>query len=112
MHYFERRPIRDDQDFHARPWVSLPYLAFVYLPLVFWDNRPWSAIVASLVATALFLPAYFASYRVLGWRQAALIAFVAGIAFALIPFNPGGNTFVIYAMAMSAATLPARTAIA
>ena len=40
-----------------------------------------------------------------------MIAAVAALGFALIPFNPGGNTFVIYAIAMSAATLRPRAAV-
>jgi len=102
---------RDDHDIHASPYFGLSYLLFVFLPLVFWQERPASAIVASVIAAALFVPAYFASYRVVGWRQVALILFVAGLAYALIPFNPGGNTFIIYALAMSAMALPARKAI-
>ena len=105
------RNFRDDEDIHGTPWFGLAYLLFLYLPLIFWQQRPTTAILASVVATVLFVPAYFASYRVQGWRQVALILFVAAIAYAVIPFNPGGNTFIIYALAMAAASLPTRTAI-
>ncbi len=103
-----RQIYRDDQDLHSTPWFGLSYLIFLYLPLVFWQDRPASAIVASVIATALFVPAYFASYRVqmTGARPLALVLYVAALAYALIPFNPGGNTLVIYALGMAAATLP------
>jgi two-component system, NarL family, sensor histidine kinase DesK len=103
---------RDDQDIHSTPWFGLAYLLFLYLPLVFWQNRPASAVIASLIATVLFVPAHFASYRVqTGATSVALVLFVAALAYALIPFNPGGNTLVIYAVAMAAATLSAGVAI-
>ncbi len=104
--------LRDDQDIHSKPWFGLTYLIFLYLPLFFWQDRPASAIVASLIATALFVPAHFASYRApTGKQSLALVLLVAALAYALIPFNPGGNTLMIYAIAMAAATLPMRTAI-
>jgi two-component system sensor histidine kinase DesK len=93
-----------------RPLAELVYLVFVFLPLVFWPQHPWRAVWASLIAIALFLPLHFAYYR--QPRGHWMIGAVAALGFALIPFNPGGNTFIIYAAAMAAAALPARTAIA
>ena len=42
-------------DFHDRPWFGMVYLFFVYLPLFFMPVVPDAAIVASLLATALFV---------------------------------------------------------
>ena len=100
-----------DEDLHGRPWISLVYLAFVFLPLVFWPNHPASAVYATLAAVAVFLPLYFGFFRS-GERVRTWLAFaVAGLGYALIPFNPGGNTFLIYAFALVATVFAARTAI-
>jgi two-component system sensor histidine kinase DesK len=97
-------------DINATPW-GLAYLAFVYFPLVFWQDRPMSAIVATLVATVLFVPVYVVSHRLEARGRLALPLFVSLFGYALIPYNPGGNTFIIYAMAMAAACLRPRPAI-
>lgn len=105
-----RRETMFDGDIHATP-MGLAYLVFVFFPLMFWPHRPLSAIVASLVATGLFVPLYLASYKLEERHRAALPLVVSLFGYALIPFNPGGNTFIIYAMAMAAACLRPRQAI-
>lgn len=105
-----RPATRHDGDIHATP-MGLVYLVFVYFPLVFWENRPLSAIIASVVATALFVPVYLMSRKLEERGQVALPVFFSLFGYALIPFNPGGNTFIIYAMAMAAACLRPRPAI-
>ena len=52
-----------DNELHGQPWVSLAYLFFVLLPLVFWPDRPMSAIYASAAAILVFLPVYFADRK-------------------------------------------------
>lgn len=107
----EPRPrSRYEGDIHATP-MGLVYLAFVYFPLVFWENRPLSAIIASLVATVLFVPVYLVSRKLEERGQVALPVFISLFGYALIPFNPGGNTFIIYAMAAAAMCLRPRPAI-
>src|SRR4249919_1118222 len=103
--------LSDERDLHSKPWFGLTYLLFVYLPLLFWPRRPDSAVIASIVAILVFLPTYFAFYRVGERIRPWLIAAIALIGYALIPFNPGGNTFIIYALAMVGIILPARPAI-
>jgi len=99
-------------DLHDRPWFTLWYLIFVFMPLLFWSSRPPAAIWASLLACAAFLPLHFRLYRRRDRVQTWLWLPVALIGYALIPFNPGGNTFLIYAFAMAAVVMPARRAIA
>jgi len=99
------------EDVLGHPGAGLVYLVFIYLALLFW--RGWDAwiLVASILATLMFLPLYFAFYR----RDPAprwIVFAVAGLGFALMPLNPGGNTLVIYAMGMAAAAFPARRALA
>ena len=102
-------------DFHDRPWFGMVYLFFVYLPLFFMPVVPDRAIVASLVATALFVPIYlvFFSARLRHHRRTrvALLLCTAALGYALVPFNPGGNAFVIYAMVMAASILDARRTV-
>lgn len=96
-------------DLFQRPGIGLFYLFFVFLPLMFPPNVSTLAILLSVLAAGLFLPVYFASFQpATGWWP---IAASAVLGFALIPFNPGGNTFIIYAMAMAAHRLPPRAAI-
>lgn len=103
-------------DLHDRPWFGLVYLFFVYLPLFFLPSVPASSILASLLATAAFVPLYLLSFQPAMARRRrlriAMMLATALIGYALIPFNPGGNTFVIYAMVLAAAVLDAkRTAL-
>ncbi|KFN49225.1 sensor histidine kinase [Arenimonas composti] len=94
-----------------RPAIELAYLVFVFLPLFFWPQHPARALWTSLLAVALFVPMFVAFHRdPVRWR--GLIAVVAALGFALIPLNPGGNTFVIYAVAMAGVVLRPRTAVA
>lgn len=99
------------KDLHAKPWFGLLYLAFAYLPLLFWANRPASAVIATVVATVLFVPAHFAFYWADRKYQLPLTLFVACISFGAMPFSNGGTNFIIYAMAMAASRQPARRAV-
>jgi two-component system sensor histidine kinase DesK len=108
-------PIRTPElsfDVHDRPGFALVYLIFVFLPLLFVPHGALRALLPTLPIVALFLPLHFAFYRrrrdatPLPWILA-----VAALGYALIPFNPGGNTFLIYAVAMAATSLPPRSAM-
>ena len=102
-------------DFHDRPWFGMVYLFFVYLPLFFMPVVPDAAIVASLLATALFVPIYLGFFssrlRPHPRMRFALLLSTAALGYVLIPFNPGGNAFVIYAMVMAASILDARRTV-
>jgi two-component system sensor histidine kinase DesK len=103
---------RSYSDLHDQPWYGLMYLAFAYLPLLFRPREPFVTVGATLLATLLFLPVYFAFYRRPASRSPwPYLLWVAAIGYALIPYNAGGNTFVIYAMAMGAAALRPRVAL-
>jgi two-component system sensor histidine kinase DesK len=93
------------------PWFTLVYLIFVFVPMLFLPAVNWTSIAASVLATLAFVPIYVSA--LLGARRRPLlpIAAVAAIGLALIPFNPGGNTFIIYTLAMAGAMLPPRRAL-
>ena len=100
-------------DVHDRPGFALVYLIFAFVPLLFVPQaQGWRAAVPTLIAVAVFLPLHFSFYR-RGKATSPLpwILAVAVIGHALVPFNPGGNTFFIYAVAMAAVALRPRAAI-
>ena len=99
-----------DDDLNATPF-GLAYMAFLFLPLFFWRDRPTSAIVASVVATALFVPVYLSFYRLPERFHVWLALLIAALGYSVIPFNPGGNTLIIYAMAFLAGCLRPRAAV-
>jgi two-component system sensor histidine kinase DesK len=107
----ENKP-RPRDDIHENPWLTLLYLAFVFVPLVFYPRPAGLPLWASLAAIALFLPLHFRFYRVEGSARAPLVFAVALVGYALIPVNAGGQTFLIYACAMCAWSFPPRRAVA
>ena len=88
-------------DASQRAWrrLNLVYLIFVFLPLVWVRDDLPVAIGLTLVALAVFLPVYWKSFLFEG--RAGLLAALAMAAtgFALTPWNPGGNTLLVYAFA-------------
>jgi two-component system sensor histidine kinase DesK len=76
------------------PVWSLLYLGFLFMT---WDEPTAEWLRATLVSVAIFLPVYFRCYWLTGWRQLAHLAAIAGLAFALVPFNKCAHTYLIYA---------------
>lgn len=98
----------DDQEYGDLPMLFLVYLAFLLLPLGFRGGppMPW---LATIVCTLLFLPLYFWGW----WRPphlATLCVGMASLGLYLVPFNPGANTFTIFALAQAAEIRSTRTA--
>lgn len=116
MHREGRMQVSEDRrheydDMMGRPWMGLAYLVFVFLPLLFWSPSPIMPWLVSAAAVAAFVPMHFAFFRWRGLRQRVLIPAVAALGLGVILVNPGGNTFIIYAFAMAATTLPLRHAL-
>jgi two-component system sensor histidine kinase DesK len=89
-------------DAAQRAWrrLNLVYLIFVFLPLIWVPQQLPLAVGLTLLALAVFLPLYWKSYLLEG-RPAMLAALgMAALGFALTPWNPGGNTFIVYAFAL------------
>lgn len=98
--------------FVQHPLLGLVYLLFVFVPFLFWPGGwPLRALWPSLLAVATFVPIYLAFYRGQRRHPLLLAGLSAALCYALVPFNPGGNTFLIYALGMLAAVLPARRAL-
>ncbi|GAB3734637.1 sensor histidine kinase [Silanimonas algicola] len=88
-------------DASQRAWrrLNLVYLIFVFLPLGWVDEDLPLAVGLTFAALAVFLPIYWKSFFFDG-RMGLLAALaMAATGFALTPWNPGGNTLLIYAFA-------------
>lgn len=111
-HHDKLPPPQRGDDIHDSRWVTLSYLLFVFLPLAFAPISPTRALLASAVAIAVFLPLHFGFYRSWPSSRPWLVLGVALVGYGLVPFNPGGNTFLIYACGMAGWTFRPRMAIA
>jgi two-component system, NarL family, sensor histidine kinase DesK len=91
------------------PFYMLGYLVFLFMPIVLswlgetsgWRGSP-TRIGPTLLSIAVFLPVYFAAYRVTGIRALLCMLAIAGIGYALLPFNPFANNYTIYAAGFAA----------
>ncbi len=94
--------------------ANLVYLVFAFLPLALSPSLRDSALAwsATLIAIVLFLPLYWVSYTQPAPRQLLVCGGIALIGLALTPFNYGGNTILIYAMAAAGYGQPAKRAVA
>lgn len=92
------------------PFYTLCYLVFPFLPILlslFGDPNQWPGPVShmlgpTLLSVALFLPVYFAAYRATGIRSLLCMLAIAGIGYALLPFNSFANAYIIYAIGFAA----------
>lgn len=94
------------------PIFNLGYLVFLFLPLLFtgtsdsiaqaWYPRRLGLVWPTLLSVAVFLPLYFAAYRVSGIRRVACMLGVAALGYGLLPANPFANTYLIYASGLAA----------
>jgi two-component system sensor histidine kinase DesK len=92
------RLLPGNEDIGYSPFTWLVYLSFLLIQPVLGGNTvgTWLIIVASL---AIFLPLYFRFY----WeteRRRLIAAAIGVIGLAVMPFNPGGSTYIIYSAAL------------
>ncbi|MEP6916104.1 MAG: sensor histidine kinase [Acidobacteriota bacterium] len=100
---------RENRDLGWAPFAWLVYLIFYFVPLVIGKPRT-REVVWSLVAVAAFLPLYFEGFRSRGTRQVVLAWVIHGIGLAIVPINPAGACFFIYAVAFLGFAKPPREA--
>jgi len=107
---WRRRMLPPDlDDLGWAPLWSLLYLGFLFMT---WDEPTREWLRVTLVSIAIFLPLYFRCYWLTGWRQLAHLAAIAGLAFALVPFNKCAHTYLIYAaIFLPFSGLPLRTSL-
>jgi two-component system sensor histidine kinase DesK len=80
------------------PYAWLVYLLFFIAPLIV-GHPPTHVVVWSVVAIAVFLPLYFAGFRTSGVPLLIVAWAIHGIGAAILPINPAGVCFFIYAAA-------------
>ena len=91
------------------PLWSLLYLGFLFMT---WDEPNANWLRPTLVSIAIFLPVYFRCYWLTGWKQLAHLGAIAGLAYALLPFNKCAHTYLIYAsIFLPFSGLPLRTSL-
>ena len=92
--------------------LNLVYLLFAFLPL-FWvrEERLPLAIGLTMLAVLVFLPIYWRGFSMQGRAARGAAVAMATLGFALTPWNPGGNTFLIYAFATLGFSQPWRVAV-
>lgn len=93
------------------PIFTLGYLGFLFMPFVLgWlgdDRGGWvgdarKVLGPTLLSIAVFLPLYFAAYRLEDAGKRLCMLAIAAIGFALYPINPFANAYTIYAVAFAA----------
>jgi two-component system, NarL family, sensor histidine kinase DesK len=108
--HWRGRLIPEDLGHGWVPFYNLGYLVFPFLPIVLslmgnanqWPGPVPRMLGPTLLSVALFLPLYFAAYRVTGtWSLLCMLA-MAGIGYALLPFNSFANAYTIYAVGFAA----------
>ncbi|MCU0753593.1 MAG: sensor histidine kinase [Xanthomonadales bacterium] len=95
-------------DFNRHPWFGLVYLAFVFLPLIFARQPIGHALLWSVLACAAFVPVWqrYLQESLPTPERTRLIAWTALLGYTLMALQPGGNTFVIYAITMAVSVWP------
>ena len=78
------------------PYLCLLPVLLVPLDAYFGNTTPveWTA---TGLAMAVFLPLYFWSFWVRGWKAALPVGGMAILGFLVVPFNPTASIFVLYA---------------
>lgn len=92
------------------PFFMLGYLLFLFMPIVLsWlgESTVWRGplpriLGPTLLSVVVFLPIYFAAYRMTGIPALLCALGIAGIGYALLPFNPFANAYTIYAVGFAA----------
>ena len=87
------------------PYLWLLYLGFLLMPLT-WREPGWTWLVATLITLPAFLAIYLYQLGNRWQPGVALIVSVAGLCYALEPFNPFANTYLSYAAAFAPLALP------
>lgn len=91
--------------------LNLVYLVFVFLPLIWQREQLLLSLGVSILAVAVFLPLYWKSFDLSGRKALLVAAAIVVLGYALTPWNPGGNSFLIYAFATMGFTQPWRRAV-
>jgi two-component system, NarL family, sensor histidine kinase DesK len=93
------------------PIFNLGYLTFLSMPFVLswfgdarggWVGPAHEVLGPTLLSIVVFLPLYFAAYRLGDTGTRLCMLAIAGVGYALYPVNPFANAYIIYAVAFAA----------
>ncbi len=87
--------------------LHLIYLAFLFLPWLFYPPRVIDVVVA-LLAVAIYLPLHFQALKTENPNRLYFIAAIATLGVAMAPFQNGYSVFHIYAVAAAGYLQPLR----
>ena len=97
--------------FKYLPYINLVYLMFLFFPLFFNPYGGNTQIWVTLASVIIFLPLHFMSYR----GNAHLVIFIAiamvCLCYAVMPFNYGANTYLIYGVITAAHVFKTRNSL-
>ncbi len=93
------------------PYINLVYLMFLFLPLFFNPRFGSTHIIVTLGSLAIFLPLHFMSYRNNGRHMIFISSAIVLLCYAVLPFNLGANTYLIYGVISAAYVFKARNAL-
>ena len=99
------------QEYKYMPYLNLVYLMFLFLPLFFNPKFNSTHIIVTLASLAIFLPLHFMSYRTGGRHMIFIASAMVLLCFAVLPFNYGANTYLIYGVISAAYVFKARNAL-
>ena len=81
------------------PYLCLSPVLLVPLNAYFGRTTPGEWLATGL-AVAIFLPLYFWSFWVRGWKAVLPLAGMATLGLLIVPFNSSANVFLLYASAL------------
>lgn len=84
------------------PYINLVYLIFLFFPLFFNKHLENQQIIITLASLAIFLPLHFMSYRNEGRYVIYTASAMVLLCLAMMPFNYGANTYLIYGVITAA----------
>jgi two-component system, NarL family, sensor histidine kinase DesK len=93
------------------PYINLVYLIFVFMPLFFNAKLSTTQITITLASVAVFLPLHFASFKNKGRNIVFTATGMLALSYAVMPYNYGANTYLIYAVISAAHVFKPRNAI-
>lgn len=102
--------MRNDQRLWDGPWPWLIYLAAYSIPWL-WTPPGTAQLLLSALTFALFLPCYFASFRLRDMRLLASIVAMVAIGVASVPIGGGSTAFAVYPAMQAARVRSRRTAM-
>jgi two-component system, NarL family, sensor histidine kinase DesK len=103
--------IPDRLDLGWMPFFWLCYLGFLFFPGFMhrsdhgqspefargWNGMPDGMLLPTLLSIAVFLPLYFYGFNRNGRPLVPVVLAIAGLGYAVLPYNLYGNTYIIYA---------------